>query len=67
MDCLICAILHRRLTTALRDLENASGWLKTIEVEPDAIAYERARVAEADARIEADMARVQLEQHEREH
>jgi hypothetical protein len=49
------------------DHENARVWLESFAAESDAAAFERARRLASEARLEAGIARAELDAHQREH
>lgn len=64
MPCAICESLKHAVEVWLREYQNASGWLAEMAASPDAMHYNRARAIAEDLRLEYELVRRELEQHE---
>lgn len=67
VGCAECDALTHALDTFEREYANASGWLNDMQVSQDSVKYMRMRQLADDARVDYEVARIELERHQRAH
>ena len=65
--CLTCAFLEQARDAAAKNWAEARGQLIEVETIEDAIAFIKFRTLESGARLKADLARLELAQHQKVH